>query len=1083
MVAAPREDDEHADRLEDRVLSKRKTGPTVTSLFSAQAARTATAIALEYGDERLTYRELDAWATRLAGALNSAGLGRGCVVGVLAEPGTRMVAGLLGCLKAGAAYVPLDPALPRARLDFVVRDAGVAAIVCDTRQTLPLSDLDRRVPVFDFRAGAAGTGDVTGDAPGPDDLAYVIYTSGSTGTPKGVEVTHASVANLLTCLGDIYALTPQDVGVLTHSFTFDASVAEMFTPLVHGGRLLIADGEQRRDPRALAALLAKRGVTIWDVVPAMLAQVLELPDAAEQCASVRLVVAGGDTLSPELVDLFFATLPKASLQNQYGPTEATVSATWFACAPGARDTTVPIGRPLAGGQIHLLDESGRPVRAGQIGEIYVGGSGVARGYRGRPELTAQRFIRDPFSDDPAARLYRTGDLGRWRADGALEFHGRVDRQLSIRGYRVEPDEVEAALTALPDVRASAVAARPGPDGAQRLIAWVCPRSGCQLTRRRLREQLIQALPHYMIPTHFVVLDELPLSTSGKTDYRALPDPAEDHAPLAPEVYGQPATPLQSALASLWSNVLNAGPVGVEDDFFELGGHSILATRMIARVRESLGIEVPVSAVFEQPTVAGIAAWIEREQKHAASGTGHDGPVPVDRNGAIPLSAAQEQVWILSKLLPGSTAYHTQAYLDVRGPVDHATLEEALTRIVARHEHLRTAFKDVGGEPQQVIQPPFRITVPVVDLTGEPEAIREPLALERMEEYVARRIDVGSPPLFRWVLFRLAPQRHLLLLVEHHFIHDGWSFGVLLAELADVYGALAEGREPVLPALPIQFADYALWQRSWLRGESAHEQLGYWRAALAGAPALLPLPTDRPRPKQQSPYGDTIQVPLPPDVYRGIRKIASANRSTGFMTMLAVFFALMHRWSGATDISVGSSIANRRHRATEPLIGMFINPVVMRADLSGDPTFRTLLKQVSKVAVDAYRNQDFPFPKLVESLNPKRDLSHNPLYQVAFSYHDARVPRMALGDAPAQIRYLQNHTAKHDLDVILIPRADQLAAEADSDGDEDVLMEWTYSTDLFDRQTILRMVHDFVEMAEDVARDVDTPVRDLARPRP
>ncbi len=737
---------------------------SVASLFEAQVARTPDAMALMFGERALTYAQLDAWAGHVALALRAAGTGPGAAVGLLSRPGPELVAGLLGVLKTGAAYVPLDPAHPRGRLGFLATGARLSALLFQPGERDRVPDCDVPVlPLGEPVDGAAPPVPVPG--PSPRDLAYVIYTSGSTGRPKGVEVTHASVAGLLLEAGRIYRVAPGDVGVLTHSFAFDASVLEIFTPLVHGARLVVATEQERRDPARLAALVARHGVTLWDVVPAMLAQVLELPDAAKLCASVRLFTAGADILPPELVRRFFALCPAAELHNQYGPTEATVVATYWRCRPGDEDRVVPIGHPVPGTRIHLLDAAGVPVAAGRTGEIHIGGAGVARGYRGRPGLTAERFVPDPFSADPSARLYRTGDLGRLRADGALEFHGRADRQLSVRGYRVEPGEIEAALLTHPDVRAAAVGVRGTAGGAERLVAWVSPGDGRQCSVGGLREHLGAALPGYMVPTHYVVMDRLPVNSSGKTDHRALPDPAN----VRPDLGGpplEPSSPLEKDLAALWSEVLNIDEIGAGDNFFELGGHSILATRAVARIRDALGSEVPLSVIFDRPTVTGLAEWIAGRED---TDDGERGPVAGRRSGSIPLSAAQEQVWILSKLVPDSIAYHTQAYLDVRGPVVHELLEAALTEIVRRHEHLRTAFVEVGGEPRQEILEPFAVTVPLVDLGGEPEMIREFRALDLMEGYVARRIDITAPPLFRWVLFRLAPDHHLLLLIEHHFI--------------------------------------------------------------------------------------------------------------------------------------------------------------------------------------------------------------------------------------------------------------------------------------------------------------------------
>ncbi|MFF3029990.1 amino acid adenylation domain-containing protein [Streptomyces rubiginosohelvolus] len=1039
-------------------------------MFEAHVAATPHATAVVSAAGTLSYRDLDALACRQAQELTGMGVAPGELVGVYAEPGPAMIGAILGVLKAGAVHVPLDPEYPDQRLDFLIEDSGMSAVLAEERLASRLSG--RGLPV----AGVADSADAE-SAPavetarrGPDDLVYVIYTSGSTGVPKGVQVTEANVVNLLNAVGESYKLTSRDVTIFTHSFTFDASVLEIFAPLAFGAKLVVAAADERRDAAKLVAAVKRHGVTIWDMVPAMLAQVVDLPDFATDCVSLRLAISGADVLPPGLAHRFLTLAPWCELQNQYGPTEATVITTVWSCTTDTEAGPVPIGFPIDGASVHVLDDRLAPVGPGEIGEIYIGGSGVAAGYHRRPELTAERFVTDPRG----LRLYRTGDLGRFRADGALEFQGRADRQLAVRGFRVEPGEIEDALCADPGVQAAAVTTR-GDGNDVVLVAYVTPVADGTILVPALRQHVREALPEHLRPNVYVVMDKLPLGISGKVDLRALPAPPSARPELSVP-YAAPGDPEEQRVAATVAQILGLDDVGVNDNFFDLGAHSLIATKIITRVRAEFRTDIPVSVVFEHPTVAGLVAWL---RANADATTSVQGPTPADRTGPIPLSLPQEQVWFLGKLVPDSIAYATQAYLDLHGPVSVAVLEESLDEIVRRHELLRTTFVEgADGMPEQIIHPPVPVTVQVEDLTGEPEEIREILALDRMQTIVARPFDVGRLPLFRWVLFKLSADHHMLLLVEHHFIHDGWSFGVLMQELRECYRAFSEGGRPHLPELPVQFADYAVWQREWLAGEEAERQWTFWREKLRGAEELLPLPTDRPRPQVQSHHGDVVITPVPADLYRRIRQLGGPTGATGYMVMTAIFTMLMNQYSGKTDMTIAISMANRRFESTERLIGMMINGGLLRADLSGDPTFGELRGRITEAALDIYRHQDFPFSKLVEYLNPERNLAYNPLYQVAFSYHDARVPQMSLGEAPADIHYLQNYSAKHDLDVIVIPRGEQLATVPGSDPADEVLMEWIYSTDLFDRSTVAAMAEEFIALCRRVVESPDKTLSEL-----
>ncbi|MDQ0798083.1 amino acid adenylation domain-containing protein [Streptomyces sp. B1I3] len=727
--------------------------------FEAHVAATPDATAIVSTTGALSYHELDALARRQARELTDREVRPGALVGVCAEPGPAMIAAILGVLKAGAAYVPLDPEYPEQRLDYLVQDSGMSAVLAEEHLAPRLSG--RGLPVIGVpnSAGAGSAPAFETVRRGPDDLVYVIYTSGSTGRPKGVRVTEANVVNLLNAVGEGYKLSEGDVTIFTHSFTFDASVLEIFAPLAFGAKLVVAAADERRDAAKLVAAVKRHGVTIWDMVPAMLAQVVDLPDFAADCASLRLAISGADVLPPGLAHRFLTLAPWCELQNQYGPTEATVITTVWSCTTDTAAGPVPIGFPIAGTSVHVLDERLAPVVPGEIGEIHIGGAGVTAGYHGRPELTAERFVTGP----DGARLYRTGDLGRLRADGALEFHGRADRQLAVRGFRVEPGEIEDALCTDPAVQNAAVVTR-GSGNDVLLIAYVTASADQSLLVPALRKRVGEVLPEHLRPNGYVVLDELPLGVSGKVDHRALPAPPSTRPELSVP-YVAPGDRDEQKVATTVAQILGLDDIGVDDNFFELGAHSLLATKIITRVRAEFQTDVPVSVVFEHPTVAGLVGWL---RVNADAATKVQGPPRADRTGPIPLSLPQEQVWFLGKLVPDSIAYATQAYLDLRGPVSVAVLEESLGEIVRRHELLRTTFVEgADGIPEQIIHPAYPVSVQVEDLSGEPEEIREILALDRMQTIVARPFDVGRLPLFRWVLFRLSADHHMLLLVEHH----------------------------------------------------------------------------------------------------------------------------------------------------------------------------------------------------------------------------------------------------------------------------------------------------------------------------
>ncbi|MDB4970229.1 MAG: tycC2 [Myxococcales bacterium] len=1017
----------------------------VHELFEAQAAKTPDAIALELGDERLTYRALDERANQLAHHLQSLGVGPEVRVGICLDRSIDLVVGLFAILKAGGAYVPFDPSYPADRLAFMLDDAAVPVLVTDER-------LRARLPATAAQLVLLGGDHAFARQPtyappsrvAPDHLVYMIYTSGSTGRPKGACNAHRGVVNRLLWMQDAFALGEDDAVLQKTPFSFDVSVWEFFWPLMTGARLVVEKPEAHKDPRAIADTIVERGITTIHFVPSMLRAFLEEP-GVERCTSLRRVVCSGEALPPELVALFHARL-RCELHNLYGPTEAAVDVTWWACARGAATGIVPIGAPIANTRTYVLDASLQPLPPGIPGELYLGGVQVGRGYLMRPALTAERFVPDPFATQPGARLYRTGDLARWRGDGNLEFLGRIDHQVKLRGFRIELGEIESALAAIEGVRASVVVARQ-----ERLVAYVVGAA----TVSALRERLETTLPEYMVPSAFVMLDALPLSANGKVDRNALPAP--DGAP--PELvhaYVAPRTPDEQLLVNLWSEVLGVERIGIHDDFFEIGGHSLLATQVVSRVRKAFAIELPLQALFDAPTVAALAALV----RSSTAGACATPPLEAQpRPAAVPLSFAQERLWFLDHLEPGSAAYNIPAALRLHGRLDVEALRRALATIVSRHEILRTTFATEDGEAVQKIQPANDGSLQAIDLDAAD--LRETVRRE-----AERPVDLTTGPLFRTTLIRLADEEHVLVVTMHHAVSDGWSLGVLVKELQELYRAYATGDEPSLPELPVQYADYALWQRGWLRGELLDQQLAYWRARLHGVPALE-LPADRRRPTVPTHLGAKHSFVVPAALTARLKRLTRAEGATLYMTLLAAFELLLSRHSGQETFAVGTPIANRTEREVEELIGFFVNTLVLRADVAGDPTFVELLGRVRQEALGGYAHQAVPFERLVDALGVERDLSRNPLFQVMFILQNAPLGQLELAGLTLEPLLLESNTAKFDLTLSIEERGDELAGS------------FEYATDLFDARTVAQMAQRFEMLLAQIAEGPARPLSELA----
>ncbi|MER5618330.1 amino acid adenylation domain-containing protein [Streptomyces sp. NPDC002215] len=1018
---------------------------TVHRLFEDRAAERPNSPAVTCGSDHLTYRELDERAEWIAALLRERGAGPGTLVAVCLDRGTDMVSALLGILKSGAAYVPLDPTYPTERLAYMVEDSGAPLIVTRSSHAERLPAATPLLLLEDSWPSDPPVRPGDGSAPGakPDDLAYVIYTSGSTGRPKGVQITHGALRARMRETRRQLDLTCEDRVLQFASISFDSSVGQLFAPLVSGASLVLRDDAW--DPGMLGQALRTNKVTVAWLTPSAfgaLAAQLDGPDSLGP--ELRLVRLGGEALPREQVRQWFrhSSVP---LVNGYGPTEAAQeAATARITGPGEH---VPIGRPVANAKVFVVDRHSRPVPVGVPGEMWISCPGLARGYLGRPELTAEKFTVVTLDGTPR-RVYRTGDLAKWHPDGHLEFIGRGDNQIKLRGYRIEPGEIEAALLTHPSVTLATVLLREDIPGDPRLVAYVVADPPVETSA--LRAHLRRELPDYMIPAAFVPLDRIPLTPNGKTDRRALPAPASDRSELG-AAYTAPRTGTERTVAEVWAEVLGVDTVGVDDDFFALGGHSLLATRVVSRLRRRLGVDVPVRTLFSAPTPALLAAAVADLDDVGIS------RIPaVPRDGApLPLSFAQQRLWFLDQLEPDRAEYLLPFAFRVHGLVDVDALNSAFTALVARHEVLRTRFgTDEAGSPVQSISPEGPVTVLIRDLRAVADAqARDDACTAVVTEDALRPVDLSTVPMLRAVLVRLADEEAVLAITVHHIAFDGWSVGVLVRELSALYAAALE-KGPVPAPLPVQYADYALWQRGWLTGEPLERQLSYWRACLADLEPLE-LPTDHARPAQRTGKGEVVRFSVPADVAARARAVAADGGASLFMTLLSVFQLLLARYSGQRDVAVGTPIAGRNRAETEDLIGFFVNTLVLRTDLSGDPAFTELLARVKDTALGAYDHQDLPFERLVEELAPDRDLSRNPLFQTLFALQNTPgADAWSLPGLTAEPMESPVRDAKFDLSMYL--------AEA-ADGTLDGAV--VYAGDLFTEATARRLVDHFTNLLD------------------
>jgi amino acid adenylation domain-containing protein len=1040
--------------------------------FEAQAAAEPDAIAVVDGLDQLSYGELNRRANQIAHELRARGVVPGQLVGLCVERSAAIVIGQLAILKAGAAYLPLDPELPADRLALYVRDADIAVALGDAatqgRLALPgpgmlaLDGLGRGRPEDNLDLDV----EIDRDAP-----AYVIYTSGSTGRPKGVVISHHNVARLLVATQPRFGFGPRDVWTLFHSYAFDFSVWEIWGALLHGGRLVVVPRAATRSPELLHALLCSEGVTVLNQTPGAFRELSQIDELAGSGAvlALRVVIFGGEALAPgSLAGWVQRHGDRPRLVNMYGITETCVHVSYRELSQGdvLHATSSPIGGAIDDLSLYVLDDHMALVPAGVPGEIYVGGPGLAHGYLGRPGTTAERFVPDPFGTEPGQRLYRTGDLAR-RVPGSddVEYLGRIDSQVKIRGFRIELGEIEHALRSQPAVRDAVVVVDRQADGDQLLIAYVVPRreavatSDAELTAA-LRDALAARLPAYMVPAAIVATERLPLNHNGKLDRKLLP---AWRTARAADNYEPPRSELERRLAAIWTELLPVERVGRGDRFFHIGGHSLLATRLILRVRHELAVELPILEIFEHPMLAEFAARVAAALPDAPPDAPADAIARVDRSAAAPLGLAQHRLWFLDRLDAGNPVYNVPMQFRLSGRLDRDALARSLETIAARHEVLRTSFPVVAGQPVQRIAPPADFALSVVDLRELAPDVAEARAHEIATAAYHEPFDLGAGPLWRGQLLILGDDEHWLVLCAHHAVLDGWSVNLYLGELTALYLAAVTGAAPVLPALDVQYVDFSEWQRHRLAGDALRPQIEYWKAQLADAPTVLEIPGDRPRPPVQRFRGGMVPFALTAQQTRAVRRLALDEQATPFIVLLAAFQALLHRWTGQRDLLVGSPVAGRPRREVEHLLGCFVNNLVFRARFDAVPAFRALLRATRSDALGAYEHQDLPFEVLVDVLAVERDLSRNPVFQVMFALQNT--PRSALEIPGLRMASVMpdSRIAKFDLSLNLTEDAAGFTGF------------FEYNSELYDRQTIEGLAGSFAALLDHALGDPDCPV--------
>ena len=1039
-------------------------------LFNEQVELAPDAVSIVFEKTQLTYQELNHRANQLAHYLKALGIGPEVLVGVYMERSLVLSVAIIGILKAGGVCVPLDPADSYTRLSAIVENSQMAVLLtnnlslanwgetfCQKTQIVRLSALwsiltQERIdtPVNKVTA---------------QNLAFIFYTSGSTGRAKGVMLSHEAVCKSHLSEQSTQKSDVKDSVLLKSSVSFAGLIGELIRPLLNGSRVIVTKAIGQQDVRYLVRLIAEQQVTEINFVPSMLQVFLDEPDV-ETCSHLQSVSCSSEILPVKLQENFFTRIT-ADLHYVYGSTETCAVASWK-CDLGQDRKNIPIGRPTTM-RLYVLDRHLKPVTAGSTGELYVAGNGLARGYLNNPALTAEKFLPDPFSHQPGTRLYKTGDLGRYGSDGNIEFIGRIDTQVKIRGFRVELGEIEMLLNQHPTVYQAAVLARKDRLGQKCLVAYVVPSQNSMFAPDTLRYYLKLKLPDYMIPSIFIKLNTLPLSANGKVNRQLLPI-SNSIRPYLSSVFVEPRTNIEQQIAKIWIRALNFEQIGIHDNFFELGGHSLLATQITSQICVTFQIELPLRNFLENPTIAGLAKYVEAGFQTVSDISVTYSSVPrlstALRNNNLPLSYAQQRLWFLAQFKPNSSAYNIASVFCIKGKLNVNAIKLSLKEIVRRHEILRTRFVVVGGQPTQAISSESFSTVSQIDLRELPMLKREQEVTCLSGKEIQQPFNLEREPLLRIHLLQLQDEEYRLLISMHHIISDGWSMSIFFHELTIIYQAFCTGKPSPLPELPIQYAEFVYWQRKWLQGNILETQLAYWKQRLGGELPLLQLPTDYCRPPIQTEKGATQSFVVSPSLTQALKIVSRREKVTLFILMLTAFKALLYRYTEQQDILVGTPIANRSKAEFEDLIGLFANTIVIRTDLSGDPTFRELLKRVQGEAVGSFNHQDLPFEKLVEILKPGRDLSRNPLFQVMFAFQNFPTMELELPSLTLSSLSENNKTAKFDLTLFLSENGEKLAGSLE------------YKTDLFEHATISRLIEHFQTLLQGIISNLDQPLSKL-----
>jgi amino acid adenylation domain-containing protein len=1038
----------------------------IHQLFEAQVEKNPDAIAVVFESEQLTYRQLNSRSNQLAHYLQKLGVKPETLVGICVERSLEMVVGLLGILKAGGAYVPLDPNYPSERLTYMLSDAAVPLLLTEEKLVERLKGNAAQAVCLDsqWEELALESEENPINQTKPNNLAYLLYTSGSTGKPKGVSIEHHSPVALLNWAQSVFDIEQLSGVLASTSICFDLSVFELFLPLSCGGQVVLAQNALQ-----LPSLSARDDVTLINTVPSAIAQLVSL-NAIPPTA--KTIVLAGEPLKKQLVDILYQQDTIEQIFNLYGPSEDSTYSTWFLVEKGTSRSPA-IGRPISNTQVYILDQHLQPVPIGVPGELHIGGAGLARGYLHRPELTSQKFIPNPFSNEAGSRLYKTGDLARYLPDGNIEYIGRIDNQVKIRGFRIELGEIEAKLSEHPQVKEVVVIAREDIPGDKRLVAYIV--SGSTVTSinpntvipvntgiQDFRDFLKTKLPDYMVPSAFVILEKLPLTPNGKVDRRGLPAP--DMASVSETAFVPPSNATEEKLAAIWSQILGIEKIGIHNNFFTLGGHSLKATQVISGIRETFGVELPLRQLFYHPTVAEIAPVIDASVE--TSGTAEADLIqPRKADAALTLSFAQERLWFLNQLEGESATYNIPSAWQLNGTLSIAALEAAVNEIIRRHESLRTTFTTDNGVPIQVIAANKQITIEAIDLQEISETEPANLVKQWVSSEAQRPFNLATDSLVRVKLLRLSSESHVLMFNIHHIVFDGWSMGVFWQELSALYKAFSGGENSPLAELPIQYADYALWQREWLKGNVLQSQLNYWQEQLKDV-TPLELPYDNPRPSVPSFTGKKNSLILSQSLSQSLKTLSQQEGVTIFMSLLAAFKVLLSRYTGSQDIAIGTPVAGRNRPEIEPLIGFFINTVVLRTDLNGNPTFRELLGRVRSVTLGAYEHQEMPFEKLVEELHPERSGSYNPIFQVWFNFLNLEKTELELSDIKVEPMSWEEAPAKFDLNMYV------------RETQQGIKLDFVYNADLFAAATIEQMSDCFQTLLENVVKNPERSISTL-----